>query len=68
MNNQFTYQGYMSNDAQEFFKDYLIQEQRQGIAVVGFWVKTADGNTIMLQKGLTFIKDNKGLYLLMELQ
>lgn len=66
--NQFTYQGYMSKEAQEFFHDHLIQEQREGLAVIGYWVKTVDGNTHMLERGLTFIKDTKGIHLLMKPQ
>ena len=62
--NEFTYQGYMSKEAQEFFNEYLIHEQREDIPVTGFWVKTTDGKTIMLEKNLTFIKDQNGLYLL----
>lgn len=62
----FTYQGYMSQEAQNFFGDNIIQEQRDGMAVMGFWVKTQDGNTHMLSKGQQYTKDEKGIYPLAE--
>jgi len=64
MNQTFTYQGYMSNEATQFFGKYLIQEQRDGLAVVGFWAKLANGNTQMLEKGLSFTKNKKGIHLI----
>lgn len=58
---QLTYPGYMSQEAQSFFEGYLLTEQRDGCAATGFFVRLANGSTVMPSKGDVFIKDNKGI-------
>jgi len=53
---EFVYEGYMSQEAQDFFKDNLEKEQRDGLAVIGSFVKLASGNTHMPNKGDVFTK------------
>ena len=61
--NNFTYKGYMCKDAQEFFKNFIIEEERQGCAVVGNFIKLKTGNTHLPSKGDKFIKDDNGISL-----
>jgi hypothetical protein len=62
MNNIFVYPGYLSTEAQEFFKDSIIKEERDGCCVVGTFIKLIDGTTKLPSKGDVFIKTNKGIF------
>lgn len=57
---EFEYEGYMSQKAQEFFKGKLNEEQRDGIAVVGSFVVLENGNTHLPSKGDIFRKYENG--------
>jgi hypothetical protein len=57
---EFIYEGYMSQKAQEFFKDNIEEEQRGGIAVVGSFIKLANSNTHLPNKGDVFTKHTNG--------
>lgn len=57
----FTYPGYMSQEAEKFFEGHIIREERDGCAVVGFFVKLADGTITLPSKGDEFIKNEKGI-------
>lgn len=57
---EFEYEGYMSQKAQEFFKDKLNREQRAGVAVVGSFVTLANGGTHLPSKGDVFRKYENG--------
>lgn len=57
---EFEYEGYMSQKAQDFFKGKLIKEQREGIAVVGSFVVLANGNAHLPSKGDIFRKYENG--------
>jgi hypothetical protein len=57
---EFVYKGYLCSEAQTFFGDKLISEQRDGCAVVGSFVKLADGNTRLASKGDKFVKHEDG--------
>lgn len=54
------YPGYMSKKCSEFFGDSLINEERDGCGVVGYFIKLENGNTIMPSKGDIFFKDENG--------
>jgi hypothetical protein len=56
----FEYRGYWSDDAQSFFEDNIITEQRDGCAVVGNFLKLSDGSVCLPSKGDKFIKDKEG--------
>lgn len=56
----FEYQGYMSQEAQKFFEGKLIREERDGCAVVGSFVKLANGNTHLPSKSDKFKKYEDG--------
>jgi hypothetical protein len=60
MEKEFVYEGYMSQEAQDFFKDNLEKEQRDSLAVMGFFVKLASGKTYMPNKGDVFTKWENG--------
>ena len=60
MENVLIYQGYMSNDAQTFFGNNVIYEERDGCAVVGAFIKLADGTTKLASKGDAFVKTLDG--------
>lgn len=45
------YIGYMTEEMKEFLGDKLIKEQREGLGVVGNFVKTCSGATHLLSKG-----------------
>jgi len=57
---EFQYKGYFCNEAQEFFKDNVIEEERDGCAVVGHFVKLENGKTHLPSKGDKFIKNEEG--------
>lgn len=57
---EFIYPGFMSKEAQEFFKENMIKEQRDGCAVMGFFITLEDGRTILPSKGDKFIKNEQG--------
>lgn len=54
------YPGYMSQEAQEFFKGSVIREEREGCATVGSFIKLASGKTHLPSKGEEFEKDEEG--------
>ncbi len=58
---KFIYEGYMSQEAQDFFKDNIKTEQRDGIAVIGSFVKLANGDTHLPNKGDVFTKHENGV-------
>lgn len=59
---QFIYEGYMSKEAEKFFGKNLVTEQREGIAVMGFFIKLSNGQTHMPSKGDIFKKyDNDSI-------
>jgi hypothetical protein len=58
---KFIYEGYMSQEAQDFFKDNIKTEQRDGVAVIGSFVKLANGDTHLPNKGDVFIKHENGV-------
>lgn len=58
---EFTYPGYMSEEAQDFFKGHVKQEQRDGMAVIGSFIRLADGSTVLPSKNDVFIKDSAGI-------
>jgi len=58
--NDFKYKGYMSDEAIAFFGDKMKMEEREGIAVIGFFITLSDGKTHMPYKGDIFIKDDNG--------
>ena len=60
---EFTYPGYMSTEAQEFFKGHYVEEQRDGCGAVGTFLKLSDGKTKMPSKGDIFIRNKKGISL-----
>jgi len=60
MNAELTYPGYMSKEAQDFFKDNIIEEQRDGCAVVGSFITLENGKTVLPSKGDKFIKNEHG--------
>lgn len=45
------YIGYMTDEMKDFLGDKLIQEQREGLGVVGMFLKTCSGSTHLLSKG-----------------
>ncbi len=57
---EFEYQGYMSQEAQKFFEGKLITEERGGCAVVGSFVKLANGNNHLPNKNDKFKKYEDG--------
>jgi hypothetical protein len=57
---EFVYEGYMSQEAQEFFKDNIEKEQRDGVSVVGSFIKLANGDTHLPNKGDIFTKHTNG--------
>ncbi len=63
MHQELIYPGYMSKEAQDFLKGHYEEEERDGLGVVGVFIKTHDGKTIMPSKGDVFIKDESGISL-----
>ena len=59
---EFTYPGYMSDEAEKFFEGHIIREERDGCAVVGHFIKLADGTTTLPSKGDIFVKDSFNIY------
>lgn len=57
---EFIYKGYFDSEAEKFFGDKIIEEERDGCAVVGFFVALENNKTHMLSKGDKFIKDSEG--------
>ena len=55
-NNVFQYTGWMSQEAQLFFDGHIIKEERDGVAVVGTFIKLASGKTHLPSKGDVFTK------------
>ena len=58
----------MDEESEEFFGEYLISEERDGCAVVGFFVKMVNGEIVMLEKNLSFCKTDKGIHHFAHLQ
>lgn len=58
--NQFIYEGWMSKEAQEFFKSNSEEEERDGCATVGTFIKLASGKTHLPSKGEVFTKHEDG--------
>jgi hypothetical protein len=57
---EFTYPGYFCSEAEEFFGDKVIREERDGCAVVGHFIKLMNGRTHLPDKGDVFMKDENG--------
>jgi len=60
MQQEFMYEGYMGQEAQEFFKDHIEREERDGCAVVGHFIQLANGDDHLPNKGDVFIKHPDG--------
>jgi len=60
MTQEFTYLGFLTDEAVNFFAGKMITEERDGCAVVGTFVKLENGTTCMPSKGDIFTKDNLG--------
>mgnify|MGYP003673220408 FL=1 len=58
--NVFTYKGFYCDEAEEFFKGKVKEEQREGLAVSGHFVKLKNGKTCLPYKGDVFTKDANG--------
>ena len=57
---EFKYPGYFCSEAEEFFGNKVIREERDGCAVVGHFIKLKDGKTHLPDKGDVFTKDDQG--------
>ena len=57
---ELTYKGYMDSDAQTFFGDKVVYEERDGCSVVGAFIKMTDGTTKLASKGDAFVKTLDG--------
>ena len=57
---ELTYKGYMDSDAQTFFGDKVVYEERDGCSVVGAFIKMTDGTTKLASKGDVFVKTFDG--------
>jgi hypothetical protein len=60
MTQEFTYLGFLTDEAVNFFAGKMIKEERDGCAVVGTFVKLENGKTCMPSKGDIFTKDDLG--------
>jgi hypothetical protein len=56
------YKGYMTDEVENFIGDSLISESRWGDegGPVGYWIKTLEGTSYMLDKNDWIIKGVKG--------
>jgi hypothetical protein len=61
MEEEFVYEGWMGQEAQDFFKGNSKSEQRDGCGAVGTFIKLANGKTHLPSKGDIFTKDENGL-------
>ena len=57
---EFEYEGYMSQEAQEFFKNKNNTEQRDGVLVVGTFIMLSNGVMHLPNKGDVFRKYENG--------
>lgn len=57
---QFIYEGWMSQEAQKFFKSNSKEEERDGCPTVGTFIKLASGKFHLPNKGDIFTKDDNG--------
>ena len=57
---EFKYEGFMNSEAQEFFKGKIIEEQRDGLAVIGHFIQLVNGKTYLPSKGDIFTKYDDG--------
>jgi hypothetical protein len=57
---KFKYKGYMCREAQIFFKNKIISEQRDGCATVGHFIKLSNNVTYLPSKNDKFIKYENG--------
>jgi hypothetical protein len=55
--NKFKYKGYFCSEAEAFFGNKIIREERDGCAVVGQFIKLENGKTHLLSKNDEFEKD-----------
>jgi hypothetical protein len=60
----FKYKGFMCSEAQNFFKGNVIEEERDGCAVVGSFIKLSEGGTHLPSKGDKFKKLKDGTIVL----
>ncbi len=56
----FEYEGWMSKEAQKFFEGSVIREERDGVSVVGSFIKLSSGDTYLPKKGDSFKKWENG--------
>jgi hypothetical protein len=57
----FTYPGFMSKEAQEFFSDKAFREAHPNVeGASGTFIKLSTGETHLPSKGETFVKDKNG--------
>lgn len=54
------FNGFNFNELKEFCGEYLIAEQREGLGVVGHFIKTLEGNSYLISKNDYIIKGVKG--------
>jgi hypothetical protein len=57
---KFVYKGYLCSDAETFFGNNIIREERDGCGVVGHFIKLKDGSIHLPSKGDVFLKDGDG--------
>lgn len=60
MKNVYVYEGFMSQEAQEFFKGNIKREEREGCATVGSFITLENGKIHLPSKGDIFIKREDG--------
>jgi hypothetical protein len=58
--NEFKFEGYLTDEAINFFGEKLKREKRDGCDVVGTFITMADGKTHMPYKNEIFVKDKSG--------
>jgi hypothetical protein len=57
---EYVYEGYMSQEAQEFFKGNIKREEREGCATVGSFITLENGKIHLPSKGDIFVKREDG--------
>jgi hypothetical protein len=57
---EYMYEGWMGQEAQEFFKGNIEREERDGCATVGSFIALANGKTHLPSKGDIFTKHEDG--------
>lgn len=60
--NTLTYPGYWNSESKEFFKGFVLSEQREGLGVVGRFVTMHDNRLYLPSKNDQFFKVNNKIY------